>query len=546
MNNIIIPKPLSYIEKNGYKLITYNSMVLVSEKLKEYIPILQKMLKSAKIEIDKNNFTCNPTYSSYFDFFVYYDGEMEEEEYAINCSPDCVNIYTSSSAGIIYALKTITQIKKKGEKSSSAKIPCCEILDKPRFKHRGLHLDVARHFFDVKDICKLLDLMCLYKLNVLHLHLTDDQGWRIQIDKYPLLTEIGSKRSQSQEGAWCKAKMDGKEYSGFYTKADIKKIIKFAQSRNITVIPEIDIPAHCGAAIAVYKTLACKEIDTQVPMWFCDEGAKECGHEYWNRPLCAGKDSTYQFIFNVLDEICELFPSPYIHIGGDEAPKDEWINCPHCKKKMDDEHITSAESLQGYFTNQIEEYLCSKGKSAIVWNDALRAKNINHSIICQYWTEGKDPNVLEHIKSGGQVIISKLENLYFDMPYSKTPLINTFNLYPTFMMIPPKYESSILGIEGTVWTEWIKDTDKLEFQLYPRLLALSETCWRSKGYKSFEEFLSRWDIHKKVLEVCGINYAEDEISMPRGKNQMESTQRTWSTTDSDCEFKKNKKLKSKN
>lgn len=539
MDNII-PKPKSVIKGIGYKALSASSSIYIDSSFLKLRSLLTNIfpLKKENMSVDFDN-------EKSYDFLLIKEDTFSEEEYAIVCKKEDLRIYASTFAGAFYALQTLMQICKRDDTQNEITIPSCEILDKPRFYHRGLHLDVARHFFDKTELMRLIELMSFYKLNVLHLHLTDDQGWRIEIKKFPLLTEIGSKRNGSHIGAWGTNTIDNTPHSGFYTQEDMKEIIRFAKRRNITIIPEIDIPAHCASAIAAYSHLACRDIKTVVPYWFCDNAAKAQGYENWNRPLCAGKKNTYDFIFGVLEEICDLFPAPFIHIGGDEAPKDEWEKCPECREFMKQNDISSVDDLQGFMTNEIEDFLANKGKRLIVWNDALKAKNLSSSVVCQYWTPQPDLNVIKHIKNGGSVILSKHENLYFDMSYSEVPLSNTFFFYPTFMMIPQKYEDNILGVEGALWTEWVCSREKLDFQLFPRILALSEVCWREKGLKDFEEFLKRWSHHKKFLDKMGVNYAEDSISMPKGKNNKKSTKTTWYESDSDCEFKENGKLKKK-
>ena len=534
----IIPKPKNITKGRGSKALSASSTIFIEKSFTKIVPFLTSIFpftqENISFEFDENK---------KYDFLLLEEKSFSEEEYAIFCQKEDLKVYASTFAGAFYALQTLMQLCEEERIEEKILIPSCEILDKPRFHHRGLHLDVARHFFDKNELMRLIELMSFYKLNVLHLHLTDDQGWRIEIKKFPLLTEIGSKRSATHIGSWGTTDFDETPYGGFYTQEQMKEIIRFAQRRNITIIPEIDIPAHCAAAIAAYNHLACKNIEAPVSSWFCDKAAEAKGFKDWNRPLCAGKKSTYDFIFGVLEEICDIFPSPFIHIGGDEAPTAQWEECPDCKRFMEENSIARVEDIQGFMANEIEAFVSQRGKRLIVWNDALKAKSLSSSIVGQYWTPQSDKNVIKHIKNGGSIILSKFENLYFDMSYSEVPLSNTFFFYPTFMMIPKKYEKNILGVEGALWTEWVWGREKLDFQLFPRMLALSEVCWRERGLKDYEEFLKRWDHHKKFLNKLNVNYACDEIANQKNKSIKNNFKQIWHEADTDCEFKENERLK---
>lgn len=261
------------------------------------------------------------------------DSSLDKEEYKLEVTPDLISIRASSETGAYYALQTLRQIGKF--ELGSKEIPCCIINDKPRFSWRGVQLDESRHFFGKEYVKKMLDMMFMLKLNVFHWHLTDDQGWRIEIKKYPLLTEIGSKRAYTQIHGWGSTDIINEEYSGFYTQDDIKEIVDYAAKRGIMVVPEIDFPAHCAAAIAAYPWLACREINRDVPGYFGGAIPQRKLRQFdWNRPICPGKDKTVDFVKNVIDEVCSLFPAPYFHIGGDEAPKSEWKNALAVKRGL--------------------------------------------------------------------------------------------------------------------------------------------------------------------------------------------------------------------
>lgn len=532
----IIPKPLKFEEKGGFKIIDKNSVIYFESELKDIKEIFCETFPVSgvcEVSGDKEK----------ADILFLLGEKLGEEAYIINIDNNKAVIEASAYAGALYAVKTLEQLCFFEKGNDKINFPCVYIEDEPRYKHRGLMLDEARHFFGKDEVKRILSLMAFYKLNTFHWHLTDDQGWRIEIKKYPLLTEIGSKRKDSQLGGWHSGKLEGKPHSGFYTQAEIREIVGFAKRLNITVIPEIDMPAHFAAAIAAYNYLACREIKSEVHWFFGGHIPTTKGWFDYNRPSCAGKESTYEFIFDVLDEITELFPSPFFHIGGDEAPKNEWNKCSECQKRMKENGLKDAEELQGYFNNRISDYLRKKGKRLIVWNEALKAENLDRTVVGQYWTAKKDPNVLKHIENGGEVVICKHEAFYFDMCYSQYPLGNTYNFEATDKMIPEEYESRVLGLEGELWTEWVADREKIDVQLFPRVLALSECCWVKDKKKNFPEFLKRKNAHEKMLDIMGVCYAADEISMPRSFIKRLWEKHLWYKKDTDRDVIRNREFK---
>lgn len=535
--NRIIPKPQKINFQKGCKTISGKSIVYISSQLGEIADILKE-----EFPIFSNAVFSNKDSRKAEIRFVY-NAELEDEAYIIKVDEDGIKTQAGSYSGALYAAQTLKQMLFFDTSDDEITVEYIEIYDRPRFKHRGLMLDESRHFFGIQEVKRLLKLMAFYKLNTFHWHLTDDQGWRIEIKKYPLLTEIGSKRKDTGIHGWRSDDMLGKPHEGYYTQEQIREIVEYAKRLNITVIPEIDMPAHFAAAMASYNYLACREIPCEVHWFFGGYVPMKMGWKDWNRSACPGKESTYRFIFDVIDEVCELFPSPYFHIGGDEAPKDEWKNCPHCQKRMEENGLKDVEELQGYFNNRVSEYLKSKGKRLIVWNEALCADNLDRSTIGQYWTPKNDKNVRKHLENGGEIIISKHQSFYFDMCYSQYPLKCTYNFEPTAKMIPEKYISQVLGIEGELWTEWVEDREKIDVQLFPRVLALSEVCWTSDRKKDMNEFLRRMNYHKKILSKLGVNYAEDEVSMPKGFCARKKEVAIWSKSDQHRDVMKNRILK---
>jgi hexosaminidase len=495
----LIPIPKSFAEFDGY--YTLNNNVKIQSDFD--LPLLKGKAQLAD---------CS-------DFKIIKDDRISKEGYSLVVSEEGIVIKASTKIGAYYALQSVRKIGKTD--LGNRRIPCCEIDDEPRFKWRGINLDESRHFFGIDEVKRLLDNMFGEKLNVFHWHLTDDQGWRIEIKKYPRLTEIGSKRAYSQIGGWRCFKIDKSQYSGYYTQEQIKEVVDYARERGIMIVPEIDFPAHCASAFASYNYLACVDKECEVlgnfggymPQW-------RYMNWRWNRTVCCAKESTYEFIFNVLDEVCELFESPYIHMGGDEAPTTEWKRCDKCQALMKQEGLKDETELQGYFENKICDYLKSKGKKLIAWNETLKAANLNKddkNIVIQYWTPKRDENAENYINSGGEAILSNHQSFYFDMPYAQIPLDKTYMYTPQDFGINSDNINNVLGYEGEIWTEWIEDRAKLDLCAFPRLQALSELAWSPKDKIDFNDFKRRLDDYKPTFDKLGINYAVDKVSMPSGK-----------------------------
>lgn len=508
----LIPKPQKAVEKTGAFVINKEVKVSFAPEFAEMKPFLLEAVQKAGITLEEGE-------GAKICFVL--DQKLPREGYALSVSNAKINAKASTPAGALYAIETLRQLGDMDLHKNAAelRIPAVEIEDAPRFEWRGQMLDSGRHFWSVSEIKRLLDLMAAHKLNVFHWHLTDDQGWRIEIKRYPLLTEIGSKRKDTQLSGWKtkNVRKDGKPHEGFYTQEEIKDVVAYAQKRCIMVVPEVDMPAHFAAAEAAYNWLGCREIPCEV-LWYFGGivPRKLLGYKdnSWNRSACLGKDTTYEFIYHVLDEVCDLFPAPYFHIGGDEAPRDEWKNCPHCQAKMKEQGLKSVDELQGYFNNQINEYVKKKGKRLIGWNEILNAGTLDKSVIGQYWEPQRDRHAERYINEGGQMIMSRHKAFYFDMMYANYPLSNTYKFEPVHQGILPEAEKNVLGVEGELWTEFITDREKLDMNLFPRMEALSEVAWTAKGTRDFKDFMRRLEHFKRVLDAWGVNYAEDKIAMP--------------------------------
>lgn len=474
---------------------------------------------------------------------IYADASLDKEEYRLSVGEAGIVIKASDKAGAYYALQSVRMLGRLDEGKNL--VPFVEISDKPQYKWRGQMLDVSRHFFDKAAVKDLLDDMFRLKLNVFHWHLTDDQGWRIEIKKYPKLTEIGSKRSFTQVGGWGSSKTEDIPHGGYYTQEDIKEIVEYAAQRCISIVPEIDVPAHFAAALAAYPHLACRNIQSRV---FGKMGGRLFtlkGIRDWNRPACLGKKESLQFIFDVYDEVCGLFPFEYFHVGGDEADVSEWKKCPDCQKAMKEMGFANEKELQKKLTNELCEYLKSKGKHMIAWNDVLRqgTERLDTDMVVQQWLPGQDKHTRHFAEIGGKIIMSNHKSFYFDMTYAQYPLKNTYAFKPSQYGINDK--NKMLGVEGEMWTEWVPSVSKMQFMLHPRMEALAEVAWTPESSRDFNDFRARYEGYKSVYKQLGINFAADSICMPKNLFKRSRIKRKFTFGDPDLEFRENNKQKEK-
>lgn len=450
------------------------------------------------------------------------DVSMAEEEYSISVSGNGSVIKSSGLNGVLYAIETLKQMLPVGVytgtyvQSADWLLPCMEIRDTPRFSYRGLCLDVSRHFFDVSQVKECICMMRLHKLNKLHLHLTDDQGWRMEIKKYPQLTEIGAVRSETLIGRWSdNNRFDGIPYGEglWYSQDDIREIVAYAAANGIEVIPEIDLPSHMLAALATFPELGCTGGPYEVCHWW---GVQ-------SDVLCVGRESTFEFLENVLSEICDLFPSRYVHIGGDECPKVRWETCPHCQAKIaelglhDEGKYTAEHYLQSYVTRRIEIFLASKGKSIIGWDEILEG-DIEPSATIMSWrgTAGG----LSAAGAGHDVIMTPTTHCYFNYyqspdyeaePFARDlylPVDMVYSFEPYAEDMTDEHKSHILGVQACVWTEYIKDWDGVEYMLLPRLSALSEVQWCAPENKDYDAFLRKMYHMSEIYDALGYNYGK--------------------------------------
>lgn len=533
----LIPMPERITEGDEvYSFEKENATVFASKELKEITQILPEILSCSFKEV--NTEACVS--------FIY-DSAEEKEGYSLKIGEKGAKVFASSYEGAFYGAETLRQLFEsdiKNKKRLSAHYVSIT-NDSPKYFWRGFQLDESRHFFGKDTVKTLLDFMAMYKLNVFHWHLTDNQGWRIQIDKYPRLTQIGSKRKGSQLKRWSSREYDSTPTQGFYTKEDIKEIVEYAKKRCINIMPEIDFPAHSAAVLASYNDLACRNIPCEVFDFFGYGIPNSRGMWHWDRPLCLGKDEVYKFVFDVIDEVSELFPFEYFHVGGDEASVYEWKRCPSCQKKIKEENLKNEVELQGYFTNRINEHLAAKGKTMMGWNEILKAKLLNRNIVAQYWTPKKDANVTKHLKEGGKVVLSCHKYFYFDMLHSYATVKNAYTFNPILNGVPKDCLSSVLGLEAENWTEWTDTQQELFFKIYHRTLAFSENAWSEENAKNYADFERRLQRHKYYADELKYYYGNDEVVMHNNEFMKANIARKLgiSLKDYDSEYKIDKYLK---
>lgn len=448
------------------------------------------------------------------------------EGYKLKVGRRGIQVSAETAKGLFYAVQTIRQLlPPEIEGVGSAEgidllVPACEIIDNPRFKYRGMHLDVVRHMFPIEYIKRYIDMLALHKMNTFHWHLTDDQGWRIEIDKYPLLTEVGAYRKETligRGGGRRTFEFDGTPYGGFYTKEEIKEIVEYAGQRFITVIPEIEMPGHAVAALAAYPGLSCTGGPFEViTRWgvFPDV-------------FCAGKEETFTFMQDVLDEVIELFPSQYIHIGGDECPKTRWKVCPDCQKRIKDEGLANENELQSYFIKRIESYLLTKGKRIIGWDEILDGGLAPQATVMSW--RGISGGVAA-AKQGHDVIMTPNPYMYLDHYQTEpqgepiafggySPMEWVYSFDPMPEGINEEEQKHILGVQGNLWSEYLVSPQQMEYMAYPRMFAVAETGWTPAAGKDFEDYLARFLSQKPRYDIIGINYFKGNYRNTRGRTK---------------------------
>lgn len=504
----ITPKPVSMeIQAGCFKLSpkTVINVVAGANDLTAANDFLSNLVKSSfgtslKIEEGKTKKNAiNVTVTS----------EMKPDAYALHVTSKAIDIKAGSSRGVFYAYQSLRQMLpvsiEKGEAIKYADIQNVAIQDEPRFAYRGMMLDVCRHFFTVDEVKTYIDILALHKLNKFHWHLTDDQAWRIEVKKYPKLIEIGSYRPETVIGKNT-GKYDGKPHSGFYTQEQIQEVVKYAADRYITVIPEIELPGHALAALTSYPELGC----TGGPY----EVMKDWGIS--DQVYCAGNDKTIEFLKDVFDEIIPLFPSEYIHVGGDECPKTAWKQCKKCQSRIKKEGLKDEHELQSYVIQLMEQHLNSKGKKLIGWDEILEG-GISKTATIMSWRGMKGG--INAAKMGNNVIMTPNTYAYLDYYQSKdvknepfgiggfVNVAKVYSLNPT-NGLSPEEAKMVIGAQANLWTEYIAQFSHVQYMVLPRMAALAEVAWTPDEKKDYTDFQKRAIELTKRYEALGYNYAK--------------------------------------
>jgi hexosaminidase len=511
----IIPKPVSLVEKKTkpYKLTDQIEIQAIQADEKNVAQFLVDYFateKEARRTVTVVSTKPSSKKSSLQLKLLPADPALPEGQYKLDVGTDGILITSSSGAGLFYGAQTLIQILGTNTKQ----VPAVEITDYPRFAYRGLHLDVGRHMFPVAFIKKYIDLMAKHKFNRFHWHLTEDQGWRIEIKKYPKLQEVAAYRKETVIGrAGTRNRQDrqydGQRYGGYYTQEEVKEVVAYAAQRYVTVIPEIELPGHAQAALSAYPNLGC----TGGPY----EAATTWG--VFDDVFCAGKEETFTFLQDVFDEVLPLFPSQYIHIGGDECPKTQWAKCPNCQKRKAELNLKDEHELQSYFIQRIEKYLNGKGRQIIGWDEILEGGLAPNATVMSW--RGEEGGVAA-AKENHDVVMTPGNWCYFDHYQDTTnkskdeplaiggytPVKEVYSYEP----VPPQLNADeakhVLGAQANVWTEYMKTSDHVEYMVYPRAVAMAEVLWSPKASRDYPDFLKRLGPHLKLLDAWKVNYAK--------------------------------------
>lgn len=513
-NLAIIPKPASIQQGEGHFLLNADTVLVALGNAQTIASLLNIYLQPStgfplplRSEVQDNAI-----------ILELHDSTDNPGAYGLEVSTTAIKIEAGDPAGLLYGVQTLRQLLPVSAMSDELvsdalwEIPAVSIADAPRFSWRGLHLDVARHFFDVDFIKKFIDVMAFYKFNIFHWHLTEDQGWRIEIKQYPELTTIGSNRAETPLPS-NRHQGDGKPYGGFYTQDEIREVVAYATARQITVVPEIEMPGHAVAALTSYPNLGCVGEGYQVrTTWGI---AKDV--------FCAGSEEVFTFLENVLTEVLDLFPSEFIHIGGDECPKDRWQECPGCQARIKAEGLADEHELQSYFIQRIEKWLNAHGRRLIGWDEILEGGLAPNATVMSW--RGSQGGI-DAANAGHDVVMSPNTHCYFDYFQSEDtdaepsaiggylPVERVYMFNPIPEDIDPTKAHHILGGQGNIWTEYIPTSEQVEYMAYPRSIALSEVIWSYPEQRDFPEFRSRLNEHLKRLEIMGVNYRKLDKFIP--------------------------------
>ena len=506
----IIPQP-RYVQMNeGTFRIDKDTKIFLDEPVEEYMRIAgflnERLLAAAGFSLE---ITDEMTADGNVIFFM--NAGLPSEAYGIHVEPDRIVIDYGDGAGAFYALQTIFQLLPEEifadsrQRGVKWEIPCLAMEDAPRFKYRGMHLDVCLHYFDLDFLKKYIDIMALHKVNRFHWHLTEDQGWRLEIKKYPLLTEKGQWRKETVVGSLNSGVYDGTPYGGYYSQEQVRDLVQYAAERYVTIIPEIELPGHALAAIACYPELSCGLEDHY-------ETATKWG--VFKQVYCP-KETTFEFLEDVFDEVFELFPSEVVHIGGDECPKASWKACPHCQALIRKLGLKDEYELQSWFVTRMEKYINSKGREIIGWDEILQGGLApNAKVMSWLGEEGGIQAARQH----HEVVMAPHQKYYLDYwqadPDSEplamggpTTLKTMYEYEPVPEVLTPEEARYIIGVEGCVWTEYMDSPERVEYMAWPRMCAIAETGWTQTG-KDWDGFTRRLETHLGRLDRLDVGYCK--------------------------------------
>ncbi len=506
----VIPAPVRMELQNGTFLLTPDTKIIVDAQTTELGGQLKEMLSPATGYslgvVDASDLSNNAIYLKLDSALK----DLGEEGYRLAVTEKNVTLKAAGKAGIFYGMQTLRQLlpteifKQAPVECIDWRIRCVTIEDMPRFQWRGMHLDVCRHFMPKEFVKKYIDLMAIHKMNIFHWHLTEDQGWRIEIKKYPKLTEVGAWREETVIGR-NSGKYDGKRHGGFYTQDDVREIVEYARQRHVTVVPEIEMPGHSLAALAAY------------PEFSCTGGPFKVRTKWGVEPdvYCAGNDKTIEFLQDILTEVLALFPSEFIHIGGDECPKKRWETCPKCQARIKAEGLKDEHELQSWFIRQMDTFLAERGRRLVGWDEILEGGLAQGAAVMSWRGEAGG---IAAAQAGHDVIMASNAHTYFDYCQAADlkeeplsighflPLEKVYSFNPVPAVLTAEQAKHVLGAQGQLWTEYMPTSEHVEYMAYPRACALAEVVWTPLKDKDYKQFLGRLETHTQRLENLGVNF----------------------------------------
>ncbi len=507
----IVPKPLYLEQRSGNFVLDNETRILVSGEDRDLTAIGNQLADELEklVGIRPDVGVAASPHAKNSIFLGLETDTLGDEGYRLTVSADRVSARGSKPAGVFYATQSILQLLPTAHGGAATALPAVEIADKPRFGWRGLMLDVGRYFYSVEYIKKYIDYLAMHKMNTFHWHLTEDHGWRIEIKKYPRLTSVGAWRAGTQFA--CGDRVDHTPHGGFYTQDQVREIVAYAQARYVTVVPEIEMPGHTYAALVAYPELSCTGEPAEMLInWGIQEDI-----------YCGGKEEVFVFLENVLSEVAALFPSEFIHIGGDEAPKKRWEACSHCQKRIQDEGLEDEHELQSYFITRIERFLRTKGKRIIGWDEILEGGLApNAAVMSWRGIEGG----IEAARMHHPVVMTPHTHMYFDYyqgePYLEPfaiggylPLQKVYGYEPIPDELSKEEANFILGVQGNVWAEYIHSPDYADYMTFPRVAALAEVAWTERRLKDWDDFIRRMEAQYVRYEQRGIKYAQSAFNV---------------------------------